>query len=357
MKTKIAEHGLRTILHVLAALIVSCARFLPLSTANNNRVLHEVAGPLAELAAGRQTLAFTVGVEQAHALAEVLKGYGVRSAAVDGSMAEEQRKQVLDDYRAGRVQIVTNAMLWTEGFDAPVTSCIGLVKPTASRALVTQMIGRGTRIAEGKSSCLVLDFVPGRMARVRLASPIDALAGAELPPLITDYVKTASASQSGDIEELLAQAREHAEQLALRDLERRKAEQDEQRRRVQSVGVIYEAPRMDVAELLAAARPRQRGNCGVPPASFKQVQVLRNAGFDVPDTLNREDASTLFTVLDKRRAAGLCTLKQAKKLRGYGLRDDVTFNEARDMLDAIAANKWRAPTTLLKNNRLRAPAA
>jgi superfamily II DNA or RNA helicase len=53
-----------------------------------DRVLHEVAGPLAELATGRQTLAFVVGVEQAHALAAVLKGYGVSAAAVDGSMTE-----------------------------------------------------------------------------------------------------------------------------------------------------------------------------------------------------------------------------------------------------------------------------
>ena len=59
----------------------------------------------------------------------------------------------------------------------------------------------------------------------------------------------------------------------------------------------------------------------------------------------------------QRRAAGLCTLKQARKLRSYGLRDDMSFTEANAALDAIAANKWRAPTTLLKNNRLRAPAA
>jgi hypothetical protein len=263
---------------------------------------------------------------------------------------------VLTDYREQRVQIVTNAMLWTEGFDAPSTSCIALVRPSSSRAHVTQMIGRGTRLAEGKSSCLLLDFVPGRMARVRLASPADALAGAELPPVIAEYVRTASAAQGGNLEEILTQARLHAEQLALRDIERPRAALDEQRRRVQSVGVIYEAPRMDVAELLAATRPR-RQTCGVPPASFKQLQALRVAGFDVPDTLNREDASTLFNVLERRRAAGLCTLKQARKLRSYGLRDDVTFNEARAMLDAIASNRWQAPAKLLKDNRLRAPAA
>lgn len=128
-----------------------------------------------------------MGVEQAHALAAVLTGFGVSAAAVEGSMPAEKRKAVLDDYQSGRVQIVTNAMLWTEGFDAPNTSCVALVRPTRSRALMTQMIGRGTRLADGKGSCLVLDFVPGRMARVRLASPADALAGDELPVDLAEY--------------------------------------------------------------------------------------------------------------------------------------------------------------------------
>lgn len=322
-----------------------------------DRVLHEIAGPLAELAAGRQTLGFVVEAAQAHALAAVLSGYGVSAAAVDGSMPGERRKEVLSAYRDGRVQIVTNAMLWTEGFDAPSTSCVALVRPTRSRALVTQMIGRGTRLAEGKSSCLVLDFVPGRMARVRLASPADALAGDDLPIDLAEYVQASSVAQSGRLDELIDEARAHAEQLRLAEMGRQRAELEERRRHVRSVGVIYEAPRLDVAQLLEAVGSSTARDHEDSRASFKQLQALRAAGLDVPETISRENASTLFNVLEQRRAAGLCTIKQARKLRSYGLRDDVTFIEASSMLDAIAANKWQAPAHLLNDTRLRAPAA
>jgi hypothetical protein len=314
-----------------------------------DRVLHEVAGPLAELARGRQTLAFVVGVAQAHAIAAVLGGYGVRAAAVDGSMSADERARVLADYNAGRVQVVTNAMLWTEGFDSPATSCVALVRPTSSRALVTQMIGRGTRLAEGKNSCLVLDFVPGRMARVRLASPADALAGADLPADIADLVQAASVVESGHLDDLIAEARATAEQLVLAEVERQQVALAERRRRVQSVGVIYEATRLNIDELLevvstpGSAFERE-------PASLRQLMGLRAAGFNVPETISREDATSLFSVLEQRRAAGLCTIKQGRKLRSYGLRDDVTFVEARALLDQIEANGWKPPDRLLRTS-------
>lgn len=318
-----------------------------------DRVLHEVAGPLAELARGRQTLAFVVGVAQAHAIAAVLSGYGVGAAAVDGSMSAEQRAQVLADYSTGRLQVVTNAMLWTEGFDAPVTSCVALVRPTSSRALVTQMIGRGTRLAEGKTSCLVLDFVPGRMARVRLASPADALAGADLPSDIAALVRAASTLESGRLDDLVADARATAEQLALAEVERQQVALAERRRRVQSVGVIYEATRLNIDELLEVVST-PGSSFERQPASLRQLMGLRAAGFDVPESISRDEASTLFGVLEQRRAAGLCTIKQGRKLRSYGLRDDVTFVQARALLDQIEANGWKPPDRLLRDQLLRA---
>lgn len=168
-------------------------------------------------------------------------------------------------------------------------------------------------------------------------------------------MQAVSAAQSGRLDELIEQARKHADQLKLAEMERQRADLDERRRHVRSVGVIYEAPRLDVEQLLEAVGA-QHGR-EPSPASFKQVLALRAAGLDVPDSISRENASTLFNLVEKRRAAGLCTIKQARKLRSYGLRDDVSFPEARAMLDAIAANKWQAPAYLLNDARLRAPAA
>jgi superfamily II DNA or RNA helicase len=310
-----------------------------------DRVLHEVAGPLAELSRSRQTLAFVAGVQQAHALAQVLAGYGVKAAAVDGSMQSEARAEVLDDYRAGRVQLVLNAMLLTEGFDCPETSCIALVRPTRSRSLLVQMIGRGTRRAEGKGACLVIDFVPGRAATLRLSSPADALAGGDLPEPVLERVRVLSCDASGELDALIAQARADEAAREAAELARKRAEELEPRRLVCEVGVMYAAPRLDVQRLLEAVRsPEDAFGWPKPPASRAQIEALRKAGFDVPDALDTKQARTLFNVLEQRRAAGLCTLKQAKLLRSYGLRDDLPFELARGALDSIAQTAGVRPS-------------
>ncbi len=320
-----------------------------------DRVLHEVAGPLAELSAGRSTIAFVAGVQQAHALAEVLRGRGVAAAAVDGSMRPQERAKVLEDFRAGRAQVVANAMLWTEGFDAPEASCVALVRPTRSRALLVQMIGRGTRLAEGKRNCLVLDFIPGQLQRVRLAGPADVLADADLPEAIAARVRELSQECGAPLAELIARAREYeaaAEEATREEEQRRLAES---RRLVREVGVVYACARLDVSTLLACIegipRAARQAGAGASQASPELIARLRKAGFNAPDTITRQEAFALFMVLEQRRAQGLCTLKQAKRLRAYGLRDDVTFADAREALDMIAANGWRPPPHLYRDDR------
>ena len=74
---------------------------------------------------------------------------------------------------------MTNVGVLTEGFDAPRTSCIALARPTKSRALYAQMVGRGTRLFPGKEDCLLVDF-RGNAGRHSLANPVDLLAGKDL---------------------------------------------------------------------------------------------------------------------------------------------------------------------------------
>jgi len=279
-------------------------------------VLHEIAGPLAELSAGRQTLAFTVGVAQAHALADVLRARGVHAAALDGSMSDTKRVQVLADYRAKRITVLCNAMLLTEGFDSPETSCVALVRPTGHRSLVVQMIGRGTRTAPGKTSCLVLDFVPGRMSRTRLASPRDVLGGDDLP-----VEPKQDKAQRKEAEQLIAEL--------------------ERRRWIREVGVEFAAPFIDVDELLQALGSPDGG----PSATPRQIVALRGLGFDVMPDLTRSQASALFGVLEQRRAAGLCSIKQSRTLKRLGFdAHDFTTAQASRVLDAMAAARWRMPT-------------
>ncbi len=118
-----------------------------------------VARSIQELARDRRTIAFTVNVSHAKNLCRALNVLGVPAGIVHGAMTAEARQKALADFRAGRTQVLTNVAVLTEGFDDPGVSCVAMARPTRSEGLYAQCVGRGTRLAEGKKDCLVLDFV------------------------------------------------------------------------------------------------------------------------------------------------------------------------------------------------------
>jgi superfamily II DNA or RNA helicase len=107
----------------------------------------------------RQTLCFCVDVAHARSLAEAFKRTGVRAAYVSGDMDRAERTRVLEDFHKGRVQVLANCMVLTEGYDEPKVEGIILARPTKSTLLYTQMIGRGTRLHPGKENVTVIDIV------------------------------------------------------------------------------------------------------------------------------------------------------------------------------------------------------
>ena len=90
-------------------------------------------------------------------LAEHLVREGVDARHVDGESAD--RAEVLAWLAGPGPKVCCNAMLLTEGFDEPTVDCIIPLRPTKSRALYTQIVGRGTRLAEGKADMMLLDFL------------------------------------------------------------------------------------------------------------------------------------------------------------------------------------------------------
>jgi len=120
-----------------------------------------VARSIQELARDRRTIAFCVTVSHARNLSRALNAVGVPSGIVHGAMESDARAQALADFRAERIQALTNVAVLTEGFDDPGVSCIAMARPTRSAGLYAQCVGRGTRLSpdSGKKDCLVLDFV------------------------------------------------------------------------------------------------------------------------------------------------------------------------------------------------------
>jgi len=110
-----------------------------------------------ELAPGRRAIVFCVDVQHTHDVARAFSEAGVQAEAVWGAMPKPDRREVLRRFAAGEIDVVTNCQVLTEGFDEPRVDCIIMARPTKSRLLYAQMVGRGTRLHEDKSDLLVVD--------------------------------------------------------------------------------------------------------------------------------------------------------------------------------------------------------
>jgi ATP-dependent helicase IRC3 len=110
-------------------------------------------------AEGRKTLVFTPTVALAEHVAGSFDRAGIAAAWVHGGTPLEERRELLRRFSAGDVQVLANCAVLTEGYDEPSVSCVVVARPTKSRALYTQMVGRGTRRYPTKDDCLVLDVV------------------------------------------------------------------------------------------------------------------------------------------------------------------------------------------------------
>ena len=116
-------------------------------------------------------LIFCAGVKHANAVNEELIAQGITSQCVVGETESLFRDNYIMDFKAGSLRAITNCDVLTTGFDSPNIDLIALLRPTKSVGLYIQMIGRGSRICEGKKDCLVLDFA-GNISR---HGPLDML--------------------------------------------------------------------------------------------------------------------------------------------------------------------------------------
>lgn len=305
--------------------------------------LHHVAEPVVELARDRKTLIFAVTVAHAHDLARVISGYGVPAEALDGSADADKRKDTLDRYRRGEISVLVNCALFTEGFDLPAISCVAVARPTKSRALYTQMVGRGTRLSPetGKEDLLVLDF-RGNAGKHSICSPIDILGGTITPRVHDEAEKILEKEPAKSLSEAVDEAE--------REIARREAEEieREKRRRAIRVETRKQVRDVDPFRVLGAATPEARG--GGRPNDF-QLQTLNSLGFPATSKgweMDTSQAGELIEQLTERQRKGLCSFKQARLLRSYGLDGDVSKREASRMIGRIAENKWRVPADLVR---------
>jgi DNA repair protein RadD len=106
----------------------------------------------------RSWLIFASGIEHAEHIAEQLGAFGIDCAPVHSKRPSEYNDAAISAFKQNKLRAIVNYGKLTTGFDHPPIDLIGMLRPTLSVPLWVQMLGRGTRPAEGKSNCLVLDF-------------------------------------------------------------------------------------------------------------------------------------------------------------------------------------------------------
>lgn len=118
-----------------------------------------VAAAYRRHAAGQRAIVFTPTVQVAEACAAALVAAGVRAESLDGTTPADERRAILARLRSGATSVVCNCSVLTEGFDEPRVSCVIVARPTRSRGLYAQMVGRAARLYPGKTHATILDVV------------------------------------------------------------------------------------------------------------------------------------------------------------------------------------------------------
>jgi ATP-dependent helicase IRC3 len=320
--------------------------------------------------ARRKSLIFVVSVAQAEAVAQALQQRGHAVAALSGETPTDQRRQILRKLNSGELSAVVNCMVLTEGFDEPSVDCVILARPTQSKPLMIQMVGRGLRLYPGKSDCLVIDMVgvskrntlvqaavlfglkkdpaqeerpkpialdpitdPEEYWRERLRSQIQGVKGAPRSKLrwlsagdglpgwllpAAEYGTIRMLPVDGDswqVDVVGAQTGERFQRLSDQpvSMEIAQAIAEDYVRRVKAVRVA-----------MGDASWREK------PASEAQIKLLSRGGIKVAPGITMGTASDLVTQLQAKQAVEPATEKQIRYLRRSGVRvdDNVTKREA-----------------------------
>ena len=128
----------------------------------------------------KSTIVFCADLAHVAGITAMFRKHGVDARVVTGDTAQTDRSSTLDDFKAHRFPVLVNCGVFTEGTDIPNIDCVILARPTKSRNLLVQMIGRGMRLYPGKDNCHVIDMVASLEAGIVTTPTLFGLDPSEL---------------------------------------------------------------------------------------------------------------------------------------------------------------------------------
>ena len=299
--------------------------------------LYQIAKEMKKYCKNRKTVVFLPLIKTSQKFRDILNGAGFSAAEVNGN--SEDRAQILADFDSGKYNVLCNSMLLTEGWDCPSVDCVIVLRPTKVRSLYCQMVGRGTRLCEGKDHLLLLDFL-WHTERHELCRPAHLICdNKEIAEKMTEDLAE-NAGCEMDIEEAAQTASDEVQAKREEALAKQIAACKSRKRKL--VDPLQYEMSICAADLSGYV-PAFGWECA--PPTDNQKAALEKRGIFPDEIESAGKAKLLLERLEKRQGAGLTTPKQIRFLESRGFQHVGTwqFEAASSMIARISANGWQIP--------------
>lgn len=325
--------------------------------------LYGIVDATLSLVGNKKGIGFSPSVAHAKMTCDIFNRYNPGSAAfISGATDKDERNMINAQFAEGKIRWIWNCGTHTEGFDDPGVEVI-IPKPTKSRALYEQMIGRGTRPLEaiagrlgnmphrmlrrevinrsGKASCTVLDFY-GNSGRHKLVTVFDILGGDMTQEAVDASIELAR--RTGNKPVRVGKTLEEEEKRQAEIKARKEAEAA--KKAGIKVKATFKTTKVDPFNLMDVKPVVSRGWHEGKKLTDRQKQVLINAKFD-PDKMEYARAAQLVGIILDRYRSNKCSLAQVDLMVKCGWDKaevkEYSREQARFALDAAKANSYRKP--------------
>ena len=318
--------------------------------------LHGIVSSTIDIIGSKRGIGFATSVRQAQMMAEIFNRHKSGMASfVSGTTPKDERALLLKQFANGEIQVMLNCGVLTEGFDDSGVEFV-VMKPTKSRALYAQMLGRAMRVHDSiastlascpaasvrramiarscKPSMLAIDHF-GVSGKHKLVCSADILGGKYSNEAVEMVMKKARKSGKPI---MMEQSIEEAEKRI--QLKRQKQLEEQARKANIVIRAKYNSKEVDPFSLLDI-RPYEPSQQDKRKLTPKMQGILRKAGFDPAEFSYRNGRQLVITLLDRWKNH-LCTVGQLKILKQHNAGNEKTkFEDAGLIIDAIAKNKWK----------------
>lgn len=351
--------------------------------------LETIADKMKTYCKGRKTAVFLPLIKTVKLFEGILKKKGFKAIGVDGTFKSSDRQRIYKAFEKGIFDVILCSLLLTEGWDCPSTDCIICLRPTQSRPLYQQIIGRGTRLSPetGKKELLLLDFLWQTKRFKELASPANLIStdpdvvAIVQNKLAQGFLLDLSNADKNAKKELIRKAqleeeeKEKAREAALRKQLQMQRDKEAELQvnpmqfaiALESMELLHFEPVFNwqkekptdaqlnflvtlgidarfvdskglAAELISILVEREKQNMATP----KQIRLLKSKGYEDVSTWTREQAYKEISELMRPSEKVIKILTE----KGFKYVSEWNKTEAASIINIISKNNWAVPENL-----------